>query len=131
MILYVCFFCVRLSQNWTKLFLEVSKLVGIYKRKQENTLSTKKATKKKEKRYFFFSYFLFFFYKFSPLLCDLTLEEEYKVISFLLIVFLVGFVVEFLFSFINSHLRSYESTSVNLLLMTVLPLPRTVLKVTP
>ena len=40
--------------------------MGIYKRKQENTPSTKKATKKKEKLSFFFPYFLVFLYKFSP-----------------------------------------------------------------
>ena len=60
----------------------VSAEVGIYKRKQENTLSTKKATKKKKKKLSFFSWslswssswflvffissFLIFFYKFPP-----------------------------------------------------------------
>ena len=53
--------------------------VGIYKRKQENENSTKKAIKKKRKIFFLdrflsrvfvflFTYFLVFFYKFPPVL---------------------------------------------------------------
>ena len=65
--------------------------VEIYKRKQENTLSAKKAIKKKERK-------------------RALDQEKKKKLSFFLDHFL-GRVLVFLFSFINSNLRSLEENT--------------------
>ena len=64
--------------------------VGIHKKKQENTLSTKKVIKKKkfsmvflvEGVFSFFFFFIVFFYTFSPLVISLQLQDVKEKLCF-------------------------------------------------